>query len=191
MTTRVTLISPARNDASDGIRFDAGNSLSDAGLRAARAAAGSLPIAGSNLVSPSARCAETAEALGLEAVTTADQAAGCDMGRWRGRSLEEVTADEPEGVGLWLSDAASAPHGGESVRQLCARIEAWLAQLAAQQGRVVAVVEPDVVRAAVVCALGAPARSLWRADVEPLTATELSGRSARWNLRTGTRLGPR
>jgi hypothetical protein len=52
-----------------------------------------------------------------------------------------------------------------------------------------AVVEPDVVRAAVVCALGAPAQSLWRVDVEPLTATEFSGRSARWNVRAGRRLG--
>lgn len=191
MTTRVTLISPARNEDSDELRFDSGGSLTAAGLRAARAAAGSLTAGAQNLVSPSARCAETAEALGLRAPVTARQAAGCAMGRWRGRTLGEVSAAEPDDVALWLSDAGSTPHGGESVRQLCERVQLWLTELAAGPGRVVAVVEPDVVRAAVVAALGAPAQSLWRVDVEPLTATELSGRSARWNVRSGTRLGER
>jgi broad specificity phosphatase PhoE len=189
MTTRVTLISPARNAASDGIRFEAGESLSPAGLRSAQAAAGELPRTERNFASPSQRCRETAEALGLRPLTTARQAAGCDMGRWQGRTLDEVAEADPDDVARWLADAESAPHGGESVRELCARIDAWLAELVALPGRVTAVVEPDVVRAAVVCALGAPAQSLWRVDVEPLTATEFSGRSARWNVRAGRRLG--
>ncbi|WP_425315607.1 hypothetical protein [Streptomyces griseoruber] len=57
-------------------------------------------------------------------------------------------------------------------------------------GRTVAVVEPDVVRAVVVRVLGAPVAAFWRADVAPLTATEISGRSGRWNLRMGHPLGP-
>ncbi|HWM36885.1 MAG TPA: histidine phosphatase family protein [Streptomyces sp.] len=190
MTTRVTLISPARNEASDAIRFDAGGELSAAGLRAAGAAAGEVPSVERNFVSPSRRCEQTAEELGLHAVT-AQQAAGCAMGRWQGMTLEEVTAADPAGVGLWLSDPGSAPHGGESVRELCARTGQWLAELAAQPGRVVAVVEPDVVRAAVLSALGAPPQGLWRVDVEPLTATSLSGRAGRWNVRAGTRLDQR
>lgn len=189
MTTRVTLISPARSEALDEVRFEDGGSLTPAGERAARAAAGELPSGGRNFASPSARCARTAEALGLRDVTAAGAAAGCAMGRWRGRTLEEVTACDPEGVARWLSDPGSAPHGGESVEELVTRTGRWLAELAEDSGPVVAVVEPDVVRAAVVCALDAPARSLWRVDVEPLTATRLSGRSGRWNLRPGTGLG--
>lgn len=189
MTTRVTLISPARNEASEEIRFDDGRPLSATGLRAARVAAGTLPPAERVFASPSLRCAQTAEALGLEDVTTAHDAAGCAMGRWQGRALEEVSAAEPESVGRWLSEAGSAPHGGESVVQLCARVHGWLAELAGRPGRVVAVVEPDVVRAAVLSALGAPPQSLWRVDVEPLTAVELSGRDARWNLKTGRGVG--
>ncbi|MFC4492886.1 histidine phosphatase family protein [Streptomyces ovatisporus] len=192
MTSRVTLISPARSEASDEFRFDSGSGLTAAGLQSASAAAGTLPAAPPvrHFASPVRRCEQTAGALGLP-VVPAPQAAGCAMGRWRGRTLDEVTAAEPEGVGRWLSDPGSAPHGGESVRELCARVEEWLTELAARPGRVLAVVEPDVVRAAVLCALGAPAQGLWRVDVEPLTATEFSGRAGRWNVRTGTPLGPR
>lgn len=189
MTTRVTLISPARSEALDEVRFEDGGPLTPAGERTARSAAGELPAGARNFASPSERCAQTARALGLRDVATAGAAAGCAMGRWRGRTLEEVTAREPEGVARWLSDPGSAPHGGESVGQLVARTARWLAELAEGSGPVVAVVEPDVVRAAVVCALDAPARGLWRVDVEPLTATRLSGRSDRWNLRPGTGLG--
>jgi broad specificity phosphatase PhoE len=52
-------------------------------------------------------------------------------------------------------------------------------------GRVLAVTEPAVTRAAIVRALALPAEAFWRLDVAPLTLTELSGRSGRWNLRCG------
>ena len=42
-----------------------------------------------------------------------------------------------------------------------------------------------MIRAALVHALDLPPRTFWRLDVAPLTATELSGRSDRWNLRCG------
>lgn len=192
MTTRVTLISPARSESSDDFRFDDGRGLSPAGLRAARearpAAWALLSAAGRKSVSPSARCMATAEELGVfdAADRTDERLAGCAMGRWRGRTLEEVGAAEPDAVARWLSDPAAAPHGGEPLVRLCARTREWLAELAEVPGRVLAVAEPDVVRAAVVCALDAPATGLWRVDVAPLTATELSGRSGRWNLRAGT-----
>ncbi|NLU74458.1 histidine phosphatase family protein [Streptomyces sp. HNM0575] len=195
MTTRVTLISPARSESSEAFRFDDGRSLSAAGLRDARRARAAgealLRAAGAKVLSPSPRCVRTAEELGLSgaASLTDVRLSGCATGRWRGRTLEEVGAADPEGVARWLSDPESAPHGGESVAALCARAGEWLADLADREhGRVVAVVEPDVVRAAVVCALGAPAGGLWRVDVAPLTATELSGRAGRWNLRAGRAL---
>lgn len=197
MTTRVTLISPARSEASEEFRFDDGSPVSDAGLRDARrvrgAAAELLSAAGRLSVSPSPRCVRTAEELGLAGASglVDERLSGCATGRWRGRTLDEVSAAEPEAVGLWLSDPGSAPHGGEPVAALCARTREWLAGLAEVPGRVLAVVEPDIVRAAVVSALDAPPHGLWRVDVAPLTATELSGRSGRWNLRAGTALtGP-
>ncbi|MFE9438197.1 histidine phosphatase family protein [Streptomyces sp. NPDC006602] len=188
MTSRVTLISPAISAALREARFDDGCPLDAAGLRLARSAAGTLTAVDRAWVSPAVRCRETAEALGLDAVPV-PELTGLDTGRWRGAALAEVSAKEPEAVALWLADPTSAPHGGESVREFCDRIAAWLASAARFEGRTVAVVDPEAVRAAVVRTLGAPDPAFWRIDVPPLTATEFSGRSGRWNVRLGQPLG--
>ncbi|MCX5599337.1 histidine phosphatase family protein [Streptomyces phaeochromogenes] len=209
MTSRVMLISPAMSAALREARFDDGCPLDPAGLRLAEAAAGSLPAADLVLVSPTVRCRETAAALGLDALalTEPPELAGLDVGRWRGATLAEVSAGEPEAVGRWLADPSSAPHGGESVAGLCERVAKWLETVAdpgsraagSDSGsaggsgpgsvRIIAVVEPEIVRAGVVRALGAPESAFWRVDVPPLVATELSGRAGRWNVRVGTSLG--
>ncbi|MEW2622434.1 histidine phosphatase family protein [Streptomyces sp. NPDC048106] len=185
MTSRVLLVSPAIGASLRQIRFDDGGPLDAGGVARARAAAGALPAVARVLVSPSARCRETAAALALEGVVSVPELAGLDVGRWRGRTLDEVGAAEPEAVGRWLADPGCAPHGGESVRELCARVAGRLADARLLTGRTLAVVEPEVVRAAVVAALGMPDTSFWRVDVPPLTVTELSGRAGRWNLRLG------
>ncbi|MGW1498068.1 histidine phosphatase family protein [Streptomyces mirabilis] len=184
MTSRVMMISPAISAALREARFDDGCPLDATGVARARSAAGSLPAAQRVLVSPTPRCRETVSALGFDgAVETAP--AGLDVGGWRGRTLADVSADAPDAVALWLADPAAAPHGGESVRQLCERVAAWLDEAARFSGRTVAVVEPDIVRAAAVRALGAPESAFWRIDVPPLTATEFSGRAGRWNATFG------
>ncbi|MDX3073360.1 histidine phosphatase family protein [Streptomyces sp. MI02-7b] len=183
MTTRVTLISPVVTAALREARFDDDVPPDESALVAARAVAGDLPSAGRVLVSPSARCRATAAALGLAGTEEAPD--GWALGRWRGRTLAEVSAEEPDAVAAWLSDPDAAPHDAESLRDLCARVGAWLDSLAAATGRVVAVVEPEIVRACAVRALGVPEPAFWRIDVPPLTATEFSGRSGRWNLTAG------
>ncbi|MGW1163065.1 histidine phosphatase family protein [Streptomyces sp. NPDC002519] len=190
MTSRVTLISPAMNAALRQARFDDGCPLDAAGAARARSAAGSPPPADRVLVSPTVRCRETASALGL-AAAAGPAPAGLDVGRWRGRTLEEVGVDEPDAAGLWLADPSAAPHGGESVHELCARVGGWLDETAQLSGRTVAVVEPEIVRAVVVRVLAAPDSAFWRIDVPPLTATEFTGRAGRWNMTLGTALGCR
>jgi broad specificity phosphatase PhoE len=182
-------------------RFDDGGSIDAGGAARARAMAGALPTGARVVTSPTVRCRETAAALGLHtartaaSVTTAESAesgaltepeelAGLDVGRWRGLTLAEVGAAEPEAVARWLADPGSAPHGGESVEALCARVARWLESSRAD-GRTLAVVEPEIVRAAVVHVLGTPATAFWRLDVPPLTATSISGRGGRWNVRLG------
>ncbi|MDF3300266.1 histidine phosphatase family protein [Streptomyces tropicalis] len=189
MTSRVVLVSPALGPSQRRARFYDGDPLDASGAAEAGAAAGTVPPGDRVLVSPALRCAQTASALGLDATGCGDLA-GLDVGRWRGRSLDEVAAAEPESVAAWLADPGAVPHGGESVREMCARIAGWLESTASgTDGRTVAVVEPEVVRAVVVHVLSAPAAAFWRVDVPPLTATEVSGRSGRWNLRAGRPLG--
>jgi broad specificity phosphatase PhoE len=187
VTSRVTFVSPAMCPSLRQARFYDGDSIDDIGAARAREAAGSLPAPARVLVSPSARCRETAAALGLEGVES-PELGGLDVGRWRGRTLDAVGAAEPEAVTRWLTDPGSAPHGGESVQALCERVAQWLEEARAVEGRTLAVVEPEVVRAAVTEALGMPVAAFWRLDVPPLTVTELSGRAGRWNLRLGRSL---
>ncbi|WP_326696905.1 histidine phosphatase family protein [Streptomyces sp. NBC_01754] len=184
MTSRVVLVSPATSPALREARFDADCSIDERGAARARAAAGSLPRAARVVTSPGARCRETAAELGLRG-EDAPGLAPLDVGRWRGRTLDEVGAGEPGAVARWLTDPTSAPHGGEAVQDVCTRVGTWLDAAARVDGRTLAVVEPEIVRAAVLHALGLPAEVFWRLDVPPLTATELSGRAARWNLRLG------
>ncbi|MFI9803197.1 histidine phosphatase family protein [Streptomyces sp. NPDC052301] len=184
MTSRVTLVSPATSPSLRQARFYDGDSIDEVGATRAREAAGSLRAPARVVASPSARCRQTAAALGLDGVET-PELAGLDVGHWRGRTLEEVAATDPAAVGRWLADPGWAAHGGESVRDVCERVGRWLGTAQDTDGRTVAVVEPEVVRAAVVQVLGLPPTSFWRLDVAPLTATELSGRAGRWNLRLG------
>ncbi|MET8696707.1 histidine phosphatase family protein [Streptomyces bauhiniae] len=182
MTSRLLLISPAIGPALREARFYDGSSSIDE----APAATGALPKAAHVVLSPGARCRDTAEALGQRGVTAAELAP-LDAGQWRGRTLAEVAATDGEALTRWLTDPDYAAPDGESVRDVCARVGHWLASV--PDGRTIAVVEPDVLRATVVHALALPTGTFWRLDIPPLTATELSGRSGRWNLRLGRALG--
>ncbi|MFZ4300813.1 histidine phosphatase family protein [Streptomyces cinereoruber] len=184
MTVRLTLVPPAASEALREVRFDADGPLDPAGLARAEALATAFGPATRAYASPSARCLGTARALGLRAEPAAGLA-GCDMGRWRGRTLDDVAATEEAGLAAWLADPEAAPHGGESLRALRVRVGVWLDALREGSGRVTAVAEPDVVRAAAVHALGVPDEAARRLDVRPLTAVHLSGRGGRWNLRIG------
>ncbi|MFI1455374.1 histidine phosphatase family protein [Streptomyces roseus] len=113
---------------------------------------------------------------------------GPDTGEWAGRTLDEVSAEDPASVQRWLSDPEFAPPGGESVSALIARVGAALDGLPPGTHR--PVVEQAVVRAGVVHALELPAAAFWRLDVRPDTTTTLTGRLGRWNLQLGRPLDP-
>ena len=106
---------------------------------------------------PEQRTRQTSSALGLDPILSAELT-DVDYGSWRGKSLDEVQSRNPKGIELWLTDIDAAPHGGESIAALLARIERWMA---GQQhsGHTLAVSHPAVIRAAIVLALQAPAPS--------------------------------
>ncbi|AOP48625.1 histidine phosphatase family protein [Streptomyces lydicus] len=184
MTIRLTLLTPAPGPALREARVDDDGSLDEPGRQQARALAGDLPTGDRQLSGPSRRCRETAAALGLDpAVDPALRE--LDLGTWRGRALDELAATDPDALAAWTTDPDAAPHGGESVSQLCRRIADWMDQLPDGTGRVLALADPSVARAAVVHALTAPPHAFWRIDLRPLTRVHLTGRAGRWNLRLG------
>ncbi|MFM9367766.1 histidine phosphatase family protein [Streptomyces sp. Da 82-17] len=186
MHVRATFVAAARSSSLLAERFDDDRPLDQAGWHEVQSAApGLVPLAAAELryCSPTVRSRATGDALGyapLSQVALRD----CDMGRWRGLTLAEVTASEPAAVDAWLADPRATPHGGESLLAFIARVGQWLdTRPAADGGSIVTVAEPSVVRAALVYALKAPPATYWNIDVRPLSTVALTGQAGRWSLR--------
>jgi broad specificity phosphatase PhoE len=107
------------------------------------------------LSSPLRRARETAAILTGRTPTIDHRLIEMDWGRFQGRRLADVRAGAPvamaanEGRGLDFR-----PPGGESPREVCARLQTLLAELAADPRPVVAVCHKGVIRAALVLATG-------------------------------------
>ncbi|MCX5139094.1 MULTISPECIES: histidine phosphatase family protein [unclassified Streptomyces] len=188
MSVRVSLVAAARSSSLLGERFDDDRPLDAAGWQEVQFAAPALvPLGAAELryCSPTARSRATGQALGF-APLVQPALRDCDMGRWRGCTLADVTAREPAAVDAWLADPRSAPHGGEPLLAFISRIGSWLDTRPACDGSIVAVAEPAVVRAALVYALKAPPSSYWNVDVRPLSTVTLIGLPRRWSLRLET-----
>jgi broad specificity phosphatase PhoE len=186
MSARLTLVCHAPTAATAGAVFPSGEPLDARGRawadEAGRSAGQRFARVHSAVCAPAAACRETATLLGL--VADPDPAVrDWDLGHWRGHTLDAVAEAEPAEVQSWLSEPDAAPHGGERLLDLLARVEAWLAAVEAD-GHTVAVTHPPVIRAAVLATLGAPPSGFWRIDIAPLTATELRGPPGRWTLRS-------
>ncbi|WP_189984994.1 histidine phosphatase family protein [Streptomyces capoamus] len=186
MPLRVTFVAAACGAPPPAERFEDDRPLNQAGWDEVQRAAGELlPLAAAELryCSPTPRSRATGDALGYAPLVQL-ALRDCDMGRWRGLTLGEAMAREPEAVDFWLADPRATPHGGESLLAFISRVGGWLDTRPADDGgRIVAVAEPSVIRAALVYALKAPPSSYWNIDVRPLSTTTVSGRAGRWNLR--------
>ncbi|HEX5567518.1 MAG TPA: histidine phosphatase family protein [Streptomyces sp.] len=183
MALRITLVAAARSSSLLDVRFEDDRPLDAAGWREAEQA---IPVyahladAELHYRSPTLRCRETGEALGLRPIAQ-PALRDCDMGRWRGRTFQDVAASEPWAVDVWLADSRAAPHGGEPLFSFILRIGGWL-DTRPGAGLIVAVVEPTVLRAAAVYALKAPPHAYWRVGAHPLSAVTLVGRARDWTL---------
>jgi len=81
-----------------------------------------------------------------------------------------------------MTEPGAAPHGGESLTALLARVRGWLAEQAALDGTAIAVTHGGVISAAVVIALDAPPSAIWRVDIAPVSITELHAHDGRWTV---------
>lgn len=199
-TQRITMLCHAANRAVRESAFPADEPLDVPGEQAAKELSGELPKIDRVRCAPSTACRQTAEALGLRVtgltgpdtaldVEIDDGLRGCDYGRWAGLGLAEVEATEREHLLRWLTDPASAPHGGESIQQLITRVGNWLDALPGKPRRTLVIADAAVIRAAVVHAIVAKPDSFWRIDIPPLSTTMLSGSADRWRLRLGDPAG--
>ncbi|MFB7111544.1 histidine phosphatase family protein [Streptomyces sp. NPDC056291] len=184
MPVRLTLLTAARSAPLLAERFQDDRPLDQAGWYEVQRAAHALrPLAAAELryCSPTPRSRDTGEALGLMPLAQ-PALRDCNMGRWSGATLAEVTAREPGAVDAWLGDPRSAPHGGESLLTFISRVGSWLDTRPVDDDRIVAVAEPAVVRATLVYALKAPPATYWNIDVRPLSPVALTGHAGRWSL---------
>ncbi|MDU9021305.1 histidine phosphatase family protein [Pseudomonas corrugata] len=188
--TRLTLISHARTVAQKQARFALDESL-DADWLARRPKAGhGYRNASHILCGPELRTRQTAALFGDE-FQVVQVLADCDMGRWRGLSIDALLQAEPEHLQAWLNDPHATPHGGESIDGLCRRVGDWLASLENEPGHLLAITHPFVIRAALMNVLQCPATTFNRIDIEPLSSLELRF-NGMWRLRTlGSEQGAR
>lgn len=185
MALRLTLLAASRSSSVLDVRFGDNRPLDALGwheVQRVGPALSHLAAAELRYCSPSPRCRETGLSLGL-APLAQPALRDCDMGRWNGYTLQEVTAREPGAVRAWIADPRLAPHGGESLLSFIQRVGAWLdTRPAGNQGWMVAVTEPGVMRAALCYVLKAPPQSFWHIDAPPLSVVTLSGRPGEWSL---------
>ncbi|WP_029391069.1 histidine phosphatase family protein [Streptomyces xiaopingdaonensis] len=185
MHLRVTLLAAGRSSSLLDVRFDDERPLDQPGWHEVRRRVpllAHLAAAEMRYCSPSPRCRETGDLLGL-APLAQPALRDCDMGRWRGYTLQEVAAVEPHSVDQWVADPRSTAHGGESLLGFIQRIGGWLdTRPPGETGWIVAVAEPAVVRAALCYALKAPPHAYWRIEANPLSSVSLVGRAGDWSL---------
>jgi broad specificity phosphatase PhoE len=180
MTTRLKLLCHASTAAVRTFAFPADEPLDAQGQQRLAAFPKQALLGDRCFTSPALRATQTAET--LELVATVEPALrDCDYGRWAGRSFEDVQAQDPRGLAKWLRDPGAAPHDGETVVALIARVSAWLDAQKATPGVVAAITHASVIRAAIVYALDAEPRSFWHINVAPLSLIRLS-HHGRWTL---------
>ena len=133
--------------------------------------------------------AETASSLGGGDAEVLPGLADCDYGAWTGRTLDEVGAEDPRVLQLWLRDPWISPHHGESLADLMYRVGRAVERHPWPDGRSVVVVAPLVARALAAYALDAPPEVILRVDIGPLGRVEMSGAGPgdSWRLQALTR----
>ena len=103
--------------------------------------------------SPLLRAVQTAESIALAhglPPARLDDLIECDIGRWEGRSWEEIEASEPEAFRLFTADPATNPYaGGENLEQVHARVAPAIDRLLTNSaGKAIVVVAHNVVNRA-------------------------------------------
>ena len=107
------------------------------------------------VTSPLIRARETARLLGAPQPVIEPRIIEMDWGRWEGRRLDDVRAEQ--GAAMAENEARGLdfrPDGGESPRQVQARITPWLAEVGERGRATLAITHKGVIRAIIALATG-------------------------------------
>lgn len=144
--------------------------LTDKGLDQARALATWLETQKPEILlsSPAFRVRTTADIVGTGLHLSPCIVEDLDewrIGEWEGRTYLEIKKAEPELYRRWSNDPIhAAPPGGESVSDLCERVNSVLPRiLQLYEGKKLAIVtHAGIIRAMLINALGMPVDNFWR-----------------------------
>lgn len=171
MGARILMVRHGPTATTRAHAFPDDEELDATGMLAAARLAGRID-ADHAVTSPRRRCRVTAELAGYPEAKVDDRFAELQFGTWTGSLYTDVFEQQPDAMQAWLSDPASAPHGGETLSDLKTRVLAGLRDL------------PDGATSVVFChggpigvsvfhALGAPLESFWKLRIDPASITEL------------------
>ena len=129
--------------------------------------------------SPVRRTMESAELIAERLGKTVDVEPGfaeMEFGRWDGLTFAEVAERDQAGLDAWLGSLDTAPPGGESFREVEARVLDALDRLReAHAGKTVVVVSHVTpIKTLVAQALTAPLDAVFRMELSPASVTVLS-----------------
>jgi len=176
----VTTHSLERRFSGSGGRFDP--ELAPQGVSQVEAAAAEVAVRGGGDVlvcSPMLRTRQTAailgERIGLTPVVV-DGLQEARFGEWDGFTFAEVMERWPDEMAAWLASPEVSPPGGESLREIYARVSAALDGVLAEHTgkRVIVAAHVGTIRSLTARALGAPLESMNRMELAPASITTLT-----------------
>ena len=144
VATRLILVRHGETELTAEKRYSGRGDVPLSEIGRAQAQAVATRVAAHNPVaavsSPLTRCTETASMIGVN-VSTEDDLIECDFGEWEGMTFAEVRERYAAELNAWLSSTAVAPPGGESFKQVAARVRRALERLReSYPGQTIAVV---------------------------------------------------
>jgi broad specificity phosphatase PhoE len=182
LPARITLISHAPTVALRHASFPLDEPLIEGEIERIASIGWIAPRAQHVWCGPECRTQQTAKALGLEPSVSVDLG-DVHYGTWQGKEIDDIQANDPEGLANWLTNVNAAPHGGESLAHLIARVGQWM-ECQTSAGHCLAITHPAVIRAAILCAIQAPPESFWRIEIAPLSVTDLRFNGRHWTARS-------
>lgn len=180
---RLLLVRHAPTAATRMHRFPADEPLDDDARAQARAALARIGSIDRVVCSPAIRARDTAATIGLDPPID-PRLAECNFGTWAGLAFDEVRLRYGPAVVQWFADPSAAPHGGESLREVAARVRSFMHDAAVLKGTTLAFTHGGVIRVAVTIASGRPLADVWNVTVEPLSTTALGFDGKTWRVET-------